>query len=63
MTKLARIAVDCCGEIRRIIWPLKARFAWQNEGIFKQYTDEICNLVPVGLFVFTTSMKDEFEAF
>ena len=53
MLKRARIAVDCCGEIRRIIWPLKADFPSQSEGISKQYTEEAFILTQDGLvFVF-----------
>ena len=47
--KRARIAVDCRSEIRRIIWPLKADFPYQSEGIFKQYTEELLILAHVGL--------------
>ena len=49
MMKPARIAVDCCGEIRRIIWSLKAGFSFQSEGIFKQYTEEVLILIHIGL--------------
>ena len=53
MMKRARIAVDCCGEIRRISWPLKADFPCQSEGISKQYTEEAFILTQDGLvFVF-----------
>ena len=53
MIKRTRIAVDCCGEILRIIWPLKADFPCQSEGISKQYTEEAFILTQDGLvFVF-----------
>ena len=48
MMKRARIAVDCCGEIRRIICPLKAGFPSQNEEFFKQYTAEVLILARGG---------------
>ena len=63
MMKRARIAVDCCGDIRRMIWPLKAGFPCQSEGIFKQYAEEVLILTKVGLVFFTTSKKYEFQAF
>ena len=63
MMKRARIAVDGCGEMRRIIWPLKAGFPCQSEGIFKQYTEEVLILTRVGLVFFTTSIKCDFQAF
>ena len=59
MMKRARIAVDCCGEIRKIIWPLKADFPCQNEGFSKQYTEEAFILTKVGLVFFSTSTKHE----
>ena len=33
------IAVDCCADLLRMIWPLKADFPCQSEGTFKQYTE------------------------
>ena len=63
MMKRARIAVDCFGEIRRIIWPLEADFPCQSEGISKQYTEEAFILTQVGLVFFSTSTKFEFQAF
>ena len=63
MMKRARIAVDCCAEALRIIWPLKAGFLCQSEGNFKQYTAEVLILTQVGLVFFTTSMKYEFQVF
>ena len=54
MMKHARIAVDCCGEIRRIIWPLKANFPCQSEAISKQYPEEVFILTQVGLDFFST---------
>ena len=61
--KRARIVVDCCGEIRRIIWPLKVGLPCQSEGTIKQYTEEVLILTRVGLVFFTTSMKYEFQEF
>ena len=63
MMKRARIAVDCFGEIRRIIWPFKAHFPCQSEGISKQHTEEAFILAQVGLVFFSTPTKYEFQAF
>ena len=63
MMKRAKIAVDCFGEIRRIIWPLKSDFPCQSEGISKQYTEEALILTQVGLVFFSTPTKFEFQAF
>ena len=63
MMKRARIAVDCCGEIRRIIWPLKADFPYQSEGISKQYTEEAFILTQVGLVFFSTPTNTNFRRF
>ena len=63
MMKCARIAVNWCGEIVRIIWPFKAGFLSQSEGTFKQNTEEVLILTRVGLAFFTSSMKYEFQAF
>ena len=62
MMKRARIAVDCFGEIRRIIWPFKADFPCQGEGISKQYTEAFI-LAQVGLVFFSTPTEYEFQAF
>ena len=63
MMKSAKIAVDCCGEIQRMIWPLKAGFLCQSEGIFKQDREEVLILKQVGLVFFTNTMKCEFQVF
>ena len=63
MMKCARIAVDCCGEIRRIIWPLKADFQCQREGISKQYTEEAFILTQVGLVFFQPQRNTNFRRF
>ena len=62
MMKRARIAVDCCGGILEIIWPLKPGFPSQSEGAFMQYT-EVLILTQVGLVFFTTSMNYAYQAF
>ena len=63
MTKRARISVDCCGEIRRIIRPLKSDFPSQTAGIFTQCSEEVLILALRDSVFFTTSMKHEFEEF
>ena len=63
MMKLAMITVDCCGEIRRIIWPLIADFPCQSEGISKQYTEESFILAQVGFVFVSAPAKYEFRAF
>ena len=61
--KRARIVVDYFGEIRRIIWPLKADVPCQSEGISKQYTEEAFILTQVCFVFFSTPTKYEFQAF
>ena len=58
MVKRARIAVDCCGETLRIIWPLKAGFPCQSGGTFKQCTEEIYTHLDSGRFGFLYNLNE-----